>query len=458
MVVTPFERMSPALRRIMMAALVFLFVGLVLNAYLQFWQAWTDLNRNLETTLTVEGQTLAAWLSETLAPIGDLDPFYENRQRRPPLTELTGASWVLLDASGEVATNGYGEPLFKTLSDASAEIDWSNELALIEMAARDSTGQTVASDLTRRGKIYSKRVYLPVRDPSGLISQPWVLAGQAGEGYLSDLFAEQQRFLWTASVLTLASAVFLVLLFRGIVRTEKLEAALREAEESMELESLTSTLAHELRNPLSIIQSSAEILLRDENLSEDGRELTHDLISEVGRSQDVLSSHLHPERNTLTVVKDLKTLARGYWQRRGAYLETHRTVLETVYPQSEDPLPVRAIGERLLQIWDNLLRNSIEASPEGGTVSFELEETEDLAIVRFRDSGPGLHRSRFFWKDGWKLGSTKPEGKGIGLRLARKWIEKWGGELDARDIRESFFSSPTGTEIQITLKRLDKKE
>jgi len=448
------ETIPATIRKVVLLALIALFVILELTAYLQFYLAKIDLDRNLEATLSTEGQAIAQRLSEALAPIEDLDPFVGGWDRPTYSPVLTGSSWVLLDASGEIATSPSGEMLYERPAGASAEVVHNKEPDLVREAARSDSGTVVASLLTGSRGAYSKRVYIPVRELSGLITQPWVLVGQAGEGYFSDLFAKQRRFWWTASVLTLASAVFLVLLLRGIFRTERMERELREAEESIELESLTSTLAHELRNPLSIIQSTAEILLRDEDLTEDGRGLLDDLISEVERSQDVLSRHLHPERQPVGEIDNLARFCKEYWLQRSAYLETHRIRLQTAIPPDRPPLHVRAAPARLVQILDNLLRNSIEATAEGGEIHFELTESGDSAVVRFCDSGPGLGRSSSFWKDGWRLGSSKPQGRGIGLRLARKWVAQWGGELHVTDIRSGTFSRPRGVEVRIALKRV----
>jgi signal transduction histidine kinase len=445
-------------RRILLLGFILLFVGLILNARVQYRLAWEDLDRNLESSLVTEGRLLAAWLARALDPIATLDPLYEEWRESaspPPLEDLTGSNWLLLDASGEVAVGSSGEPLFRWIDPATGEIASEIDIDLIRLAARNPTGEPVSSALRTSRDTLSKRVYFPVWVAPDFYSEPYVLMGQAGRGYFSELFEKQRRFWWTASLLTVASLGLLLLLIRGILRTERLEASLRDAEESVELESLTSTLAHELRNPLSIVRSSAEILLRDESLTEEGRELASDIIEEVGRTQDVLSRHLHPEREAQGEIEDIGQFARDFWKRREGHLENNRIDLTVSVRLQDDRVGVLAVPDRLEQILDNLLRNSMEASPCGAKVHFEASEASGFVAIRFRDDGPGLDESFPFRKDGWGLGSSKAEGKGIGLRLARRWIERWGGALELRNLKKGWFGPTQGAEVLIRLRRTD---
>jgi signal transduction histidine kinase len=432
-------------------ALTLLFVVMTLSARGQRNQALNELNKSLEASLLLEGHVRSLWLSERL------DPFFsewQGRSREPLLPDLTGASWLLLDASGEAALTPDADPLYADPASATGEITLESEdLPYFGSALGGSEVTTPAE--RARGR-YRRRVYIPVSTASGAISTRWVLVGQVAQGsnedsYFAQLDRAQRRYWLTATPLSIASLLFLILLLRGIARTNRLERAFRETEESIELESLTSTLAHELRNPLSIIQSCAEILSKGEDLTEDGKELVSDLISEVRRSQDVLSRHLHPERFAVSDIEDIRLFTEQFWQRRQALLQTHALHLEMNLPSSAEPLLVDGDPDRLERILDNLLRNSIEAMPKGGVVRFSLEDHGRSVVLRFEDNGPGLRGAAFFTRDGWRMGSVKPGGKGVGLRLARKWVSRWGGEFSARNLRKGLLRRVVGTAIAIRL-------
>jgi signal transduction histidine kinase len=430
-------------------------VALIASAFFQYQLFRENLDDNLEASLTLEGRVLVDWLAQALSPLEAFSPFYSlaDRPNEPTLLDYTGSSWVLLRSNGEVATREDGTALYEYPAGASAEVEWHGDLELVKEAA---LGETLATDLLGEEERILKRIYLPVREVSGIITEPWVLAGQAGEGAFADLYQRQRVFWLTASILAAAAVIFLLLLFRGIVSTQRLEQTLRRAEESIEFETLASTLAHELRNPLMIVQSSAEILGRDEDLSSEGRSLLSDLVEEVGRAQNVLTSHLHPERAEEGEIEDLVVFLKSYWERRRALLQTHRLELETHYPSLEESLRVAATESRFEQILDNLLRNSFEALPEGGTIACQVRAGDREATVLFQDNGPGMREERHFWYQGWRVKGGKTDGKGIGLRLARKWMARWGGEVSARTLKDSYFSEPRGTEVTLALKRVPR--
>lgn len=436
------------------AALSLLLLGLLLSARDQRRQAWVELEKTLEATLLLEANSRVIWLSERL------DPFYPTWREEPGeplLPDLSGAGWLLLDSSGEVALHFQTKQiLYADPASATREVDWKpdRDYFLAALAGEESVAPARTGD--RR---LVKTVFTPVSVKSESISTRWVLVGQVGPGsggdsYFANLLRSQRRFWATALPVSVAGILLLVLLVRRLAVTYRLERTLREAEESTELESLTSTLAHELRNPLSIIQSCAEIVGKRESLSGDGKELIEDLLSEVRRTQDVLSRHLHPERSHLEEVENLPEFCRRFWQKRQALLQTQSICLEMEIPDPEAAaVPVRAVPDQLEKILDNLLRNTIEALPDGGQIRFTLVDRGKGVELVFQDNGPGLQPSPFFSREGWKYGSSKPGGKGVGLRLARKWVMRWGGTVWAGNRRRGLFGRIEGAEIRIGLAR-----
>ncbi|NUN95669.1 MAG: HAMP domain-containing histidine kinase [Candidatus Omnitrophica bacterium] len=445
--------MAMVLRWFAPAALFVLLLGLLLSARDQRRQAWVELEKTLEATLLLEANARAIWLSERL------DPFYPawREEPEPLLPDLSGAGWLLLDSSGEVALHFQTrQVLYADPPSATREVDWKPDRDYFLSAL---AGEESVAPARTGGRRLVKTVFTPVSVKSESISTRWVLVGQVGPGsggdsYFANLLKSQRRFWSTALPISVAGILLLVLLLRRLAVTYRLEQSLREAEESMELESLTSTLAHELRNPLSIIQSCAEIVGKREKLTPDGRELIEDLLSEVRRTQDVLSRHLHPERGDLEEVENLPDFCRRFWQKRQALLQTQSIRLATDIPDT--PVSVRAVPDQLEKILDNLLRNSIEALPGGGEVRFTLVDRGARAELVFQDNGPGLRIASFFSREGWKYGSSKPRGKGVGLRLARKWVSKWGGRLRAGNRRRGILGRIEGAEIRIALARTGK--
>ncbi|MCA9438532.1 MAG: HAMP domain-containing histidine kinase, partial [Candidatus Omnitrophica bacterium] len=380
--------MSISIQRIALIVLILVFFGLIFSVYSQYQIARENLNANLGDSLTLEGEELAEWISQSLYSSFMFSAWRDSPD--PELFDLTASRWILVDQAGDLIVDTSGVAFYEFPDGAYDQIVAAEPLPPKQLQSVVTLNETVVGPLFQEEGKFIKRVYVPVPIPTEVFGENWVLVGQAGEGYFSDLFEQQKNFWWIVAALTFASTIFILLLFRGISRTERLERNLRDAEERIQLESLTSTLAHELRNPLSIIQSTAEIIRRDENLSEDGRDLVKDIIEEVQRSQDVLSHHLHPERRSPEEIDDLRSFVEDYWKRRAALVETRRLNVDVKYPEGDGRVGVRATPDQLEQILDNLLRNSSEAMPKGGSIQFELRNTPEEALLIFTDNGPGL--------------------------------------------------------------------
>ena len=93
--------------------------------------------------------------------------------------------------------------------------------------------------------------------------------------------------------------------------------------------------------------------------------------------------------------------------------------------------PARANPGPLSQAVENLIANAIEAMPEGGVLRIGTGAMDGLVRIKVGDSGPGMPEP---WAKGGAplFASTKPQGTGLGLALARRIARGYGGALDLR--------------------------
>jgi signal transduction histidine kinase len=98
-------------------------------------------------------------------------------------------------------------------------------------------------------------------------------------------------------------------------------------------------------------------------------------------------------------------------------------------------LRVRAAGDRVEQILDNLLANAVAASPRGGVVSVTAGRAGGAVELRVADRGPGLSDEAKvrafdrFWRGGETAG-----GSGLGLAIVRRLAERDGGSVELHDV------------------------
>jgi signal transduction histidine kinase len=207
-------------------------------------------------------------------------------------------------------------------------------------------------------------------------------------------------------------------------KLETAEAQVRRAERLAALGQLTAGLAHELRNPLGTMKTSAELLAR--TVSSDNRvaqEMAGYISSEVDRTNSIITrfldfarpQHLRREPTDLTVIID-----RAIASLPG---------VATYKNYSPDVPLVRVDAELLERVFSNLILNASQASPPGAIVTVKTRVLSDKEVeVAVIDRGAGIDAKNlesifnpFF--------TTKPDGVGLGLAICSKIVDEHGGHL-----------------------------
>jgi signal transduction histidine kinase len=216
---------------------------------------------------------------------------------------------------------------------------------------------------------------------------------------------------------------------------ERMESANRrlvQAEKLASIGRLAATIAHEIRNPLTSVKLNIQRIAESEHLDEIEREHLGICQEGVGQIEKFIKElldftrvpELAREKFPLEQVLDesLKMLKDAFRQKR--------VTVERSYAQGLPPANVD--GDRLRQVFLNLLRNAFEAVDEGGRISVSLAagggaegRTYNVMIL---DNGAGIpekDRENIFEP----FFTTKSSGFGLGLANARKIVEQHGGSI-----------------------------
>ena len=209
---------------------------------------------------------------------------------------------------------------------------------------------------------------------------------------------------------------------------QEAEAAVRRSERLAALGQLSAGLAHELRNPLGTMKTSAELLARNvaaEN--EVAREMAGYISSEVDRTNTLVSRFLdfarplalHLEQGDITEIID--RAARQVEQRGTPEVTIYRNYSPDLGPFFFDP----PLMER---VFYNLLLNAAEASPPRSTVTVKSRQTNGTVEIDVIDTGSGIAAkdlesifNPFF--------TTKSTGVGLGLAVVSKIVDEHGGKI-----------------------------
>jgi two-component system sensor histidine kinase HydH len=211
---------------------------------------------------------------------------------------------------------------------------------------------------------------------------------------------------------------------------------------------LASAVAHSLRNPMAAIRTSAE-LWRSE-LSPEATDIVDDIIHEIDRMDEYvrdLFAYAGADKSQMRSVDPMVAIDSVMTKRDAALRRNNIVVRRTDRrPQRSDVLVDPLLFEHALT---SIVTNAIEAMLDGGTLDIEvLNEAGGDVTILIADNGSGIP-PEFIDHVVDSYFTTKANGLGLGLTLARRLIERFSGSLIISSVKGQ------GTTVSITLKKVD---
>lgn len=190
---------------------------------------------------------------------------------------------------------------------------------------------------------------------------------------------------------------------------------------------MAAAMSHEVRTPLGIMRSSADVLLREPQLSEDGREVLGFIISETERLNKLVTALIDSARprppnkiplDLQTHLQHVVAMLQKQAQAKQINLSLHAT----------QPVMVAADQDQMTQVLLNLLMNAIQILPEGGRIVLYLDRDDQHALISVADNGPGVptHQQDYLFE---AFFTQRAGGVGLGLAVVKQIIEAHGGTI-----------------------------
>ena len=236
-----------------------------------------------------------------------------------------------------------------------------------------------------------------------------------------------------------------VAVFQDLTAVREMEHRALRNQTLAEVGSLAAVIAHELRNGLSPISGSVEMLQRDLKLEGEQGQLMGLIATECTRLNRFVTDLLaySRERVLVRMPLDLGDVLAELCDT--VALDPRSSGVTVRYEPAADPVELSADREQLRQVWLNLAGNALDALEGAGalTVRWKARDPEHV-VVEFVDSGSGI-ASRDLTQVGQPFFTTKKGGTGLGLPIAQRIVERHGGTLTLHSAGER------GTIARITL-------
>ena len=228
---------------------------------------------------------------------------------------------------------------------------------------------------------------------------------------------------------------FSSVVLRDVTYRKSVEESLRRAMAARD--EVLGIVAHDLRNPLSTILMSAQMLQRPEPEVERRDPATPKIIVRSAKRMNGLIQDLLDvatiEAGQLTVEHkpvSVATLARDIVESQSPLAETAKVELHVDFG---DQLPdINGDRDRLLRVFDNLIGNAIKFTPEGGRVTVSAAENDSNVVFSITDTGCGIDAEELphvfdrFWQAATR---QRRLGAGLGLPITKGIVEAHGGKI-----------------------------
>ncbi|WHX98109.1 MHYT domain-containing protein [Neobacillus sp. DY30] len=210
------------------------------------------------------------------------------------------------------------------------------------------------------------------------------------------------------------------------------EKKLRESEKLSLVGELAAGVAHEIRNPLTTLKGFTQ-MMAENNDTESNQRYSRIMIDEINRINFIVSEFMvlskpHIVQHSLTdISQSIKNVIT---------LLNTQAILNNIeiFPEFiGNHFLIKCEENQIKQVIANLIKNSIEALSQGGTIRIRMEHKDDNLVISVIDNGVGISRENLPLL-GTPFYTTKTEGTGLGLMVSKKIIQNHNGLFEIHSV------------------------
>jgi len=230
-------------------------------------------------------------------------------------------------------------------------------------------------------------------------------------------------------------------LHERMIEKQLMQKEMSKAEKLHTIGELAASIAHEIRNPLTVVKGFLQLMKKEEK----GANLQYLtlVLSELDRAEVIISDYLNFAKPRLQKIEEIELgdFISGIITLIQSLAVTKGVILNDMVDENPSIVTDK---DKLKQAIVNFIKNAIEATPQGGTVSVSIKQVGNFVYIVISDTGKGMTNDQLS-RMGTIFYTTKEKGTGLGTAVSIRIIETMNGKV-------SYESEPNvGTKVTIQL-------
>lgn len=234
-------------------------------------------------------------------------------------------------------------------------------------------------------------------------------------------------YLYLSHLVTFSIAIYLI---ESLSYQERKKEQMQQTERIRLIGEMAASVAHEIRNPLTVVKGYTHLLKEDSNMTMNQQEMLLLMSSELVRAEKIINDYLSLARpnqgekeqiELAKVIKKVEELMNPY-----ALLNNVK-----IYNQVQTTCIIEAGQDEILQLFINMIKNAIEAMEDKGEVVISEKLSENYIKINIKDNGKGMSEEELK-RLGTPFYSTKTQGTGIGTMVCFNIIHHLNGKIQVK--------------------------
>ncbi|MED4205253.1 ATP-binding protein [Neobacillus mesonae] len=252
-------------------------------------------------------------------------------------------------------------------------------------------------------------------------------------GSLAFVLPTLNKEFWMLSVQSLITyslvMAVIMILIEQIIANKKARDSLMQSEKLNVMSDLTASVAHEIRNPLTVTNGFLQLLNKSKNITEEEKKYIEFSLIELKRAEGIVSDFLafsKPQSENM-IYSNLKDEIEYVKNIITPFANMYQVHIQCKFQNS---LNIYYDKNQIKQCFINLYKNAIEAMKEtGGILFINVSEKKNEILIKIKDTGVGM-TSEEVLQLRRPYYSTKTEGTGLGMLMIYSSINKINGKID----------------------------